>query len=322
MTPYTTVTLGDFEFGRFEVPEVIPFGLAQKQVVHKLVGGVRQIDALGPDPDDIIWSGWLTGETALARAQELKRLCKVGAALALTWSGIAYTVTVQAAKFDFRLAWRIQYTLTCTVVSDDTAPNVGATSVSIEQALNDDLTNSASGAATVGHAGLIGAIGKVTAALGKVNNLATASLAQVKSILQPINEARAAVTGLMSEASTTLANLGNLASLGGLAPNPVSRFASGLSLSTTAAMQTGVLADIDSRLGRMSLNIGALTAGNKTITTGATNLYSVASREYGDAMAWTRIAQANGRTDPAISGITTLTIPPTSPASTGGVLNA
>lgn len=322
MTPYTTVTLGNFEFTRFEVPETMPFGVAQKQVVHKLVGGVRQIDALGPDPDDISWTGWLTGESALPRAMELKRLCRTGAQLALTWSGLAYTVTVQSAKFDFRLAWRIQYTLTCTVVSDDTSPNVTMPQISVEQALNNDLTQATTLAAKVGNTGLIGSIGKITTALKSVNNLATASLAQVKSILQPINEARAAVTGLMSQASTTLANLGNLASLGGLIPNPVSRFASGLASSTVAATQTGILADIDARLGRMSLNIGALTAGAKTVTTGATNLYAVASKEYGDAMAWTRVAQANGLTDPAISGITTLNLPAASGASTGGVLNA
>lgn len=322
MTPYTTVTLGDFEFARFEVPENIPFGLAQKQVVHKLVGGTRQIDALGPDPDDITWTGWLVGENALSRAKYLKQLCKVGAQLSLTWSELSYTVTVQSAKFDFRLAWRIQYTLTCTVVSDDAAPVTNVPSPSIEQLLNDDLTQATTQAAVIGDARLTTSISGVSSALAAVGNLTTASLAQVKSVLQPINDARAVVTGLMSQASTTLAQLGSLASLGGAVPNPLSQFVSGLAASTVAASQSGILADIDARLGRMSLNIGALTAGTKTVTTGATNLYAMAANQYGDAMAWTQLAQANGLTDPVISGIATLTVPPARSSSTGGILNA
>jgi hypothetical protein len=52
----------------------------------------------------------------------------------------------------------------------------------------------------------------------------------------------------MQEASTTLAQLGSLASLGGAVPNPVAQFVSGLSLSVNAAQTTGTLADIDARL--------------------------------------------------------------------------
>lgn len=322
MTPYTTVTLGDFEFQDFEVPENILFGLAQKQVVHKLIGGKRQIDSLGPDPDDITFTGWLTDGDALSRGLYLKNLCSQGAVLALTWSEMAYTVTIQAARFDFRLAWRIQYTLTMTVVSDDTAPVTSLPSASTEQLLNDDVTQATSLASSIGSSSLTNALGSVTSALSNVGNLATASLAQVKSVLQPITQARSVVTGLMQQASTDLALVGTLASLGGAVPNPVSQFVNGLALGTTGAMQTGVLAQIDTRLGRMAQNIGALNAASKTITTGSTNLFAVAADQYGDAMAWTRVAQANGLTDPAITGITTLSIPAASSTGTGGILNA
>jgi hypothetical protein len=58
MTPNTTLTLGDFTFARYEIPERIPFGGDQQLNVHKLVGGVRVIDALGADPMPIEWSGF------------------------------------------------------------------------------------------------------------------------------------------------------------------------------------------------------------------------------------------------------------------------
>lgn len=322
MTPYTTVTLGDFEFADFEVPENIPFGTTQKLNRHTLIGGKRVIDALGPTADDMTWTGWLTGPNALDRGTYLEGLCQKGHQLPLTWSRRSYTIVIESARFDFRLAWRIQYTITCTVVSNDTAPVTAIPSPSAEQVINDDMTEATTMAATVGNTGLTGALASVQSALKGVSNFATASLAQIKSVLQPINAARAQVTTLMSQAGTDLAQLGNLASLGGLVPNPVSSFTNGLAKSVIAAQQTGTLAQIDARLGRMTQNINAVTSGTKSVTTGTTTLFAVAASQYGDATDWTQIAQANGLTDPAITGITTLTIPAASSASMGGVLNA
>lgn len=53
------------------------------------------------------------------------------------------------------------------------------------------------------------------------------------------------------------------------------------------------------------------------------NLMKMATQEYGDAMAWTGIAKANPQLggDPQITGIQTVTIPP-SKDDVGGVLNA
>jgi hypothetical protein len=49
------------------------------------------------------------------------------------------------------------------------------------------------------------------------------------------------------------------------------------------------------------------------------DLYHVAARYWGDASAWLALATANGMTDPVITGIQTLVIPPYNPAYTGGV---
>lgn len=56
--------------------------------------------------------------------------------------------------------------------------------------------------------------------------------------------------------------------------------------------------------------IGTVTpSGSKTVTVAGGSLYRVALDEYGDALLWTRIAQANGLTDPWLVGVITLTIP-------------
>jgi prophage DNA circulation protein len=343
MKPYTTVTLGDFEFARFEVPENIAFDTGQALVVHRLIGGKRHIDAMGVDHAPISWSGWLVGEQALARARYLEKLAADGKPLKLKWSERTYTVMMQNVRFDFRLAWRIQYTIAVEVVSDDAAPVTTLPKASTEQLVNYDLIAATALAATLsapsstglssklksivaaiksGIAVVKAAIAKVSDAIAKVQNFVKASLAQIKAVMQPIQEARAAVTALMAQTSTALAQLGALASLGGLVPNPVSRFASGLSLGVTSASQSGTLAALDARLGRMQQNIGAVASGEKTISTGSTTLFAVAAGQYGDARAWTRVAQANGLTDPAITGISTLRIPAKSSDTSTGVLNA
>ena len=48
---------------------------------------------------------------------------------------------------------------------------------------------------------------------------------------------------------------------------------------------------------------------SKQITVAGGNLYAIAAQEYGNAMGWVQIAQANGLTDPQITGTVTLTSP-------------
>jgi hypothetical protein len=49
------------------------------------------------------------------------------------------------------------------------------------------------------------------------------------------------------------------------------------------------------------------------------SLFHLAAIYYGDATAWLTIAQANGMSDPLITGLVTLTIPVANPNAGGGV---
>ena len=46
-------SLGSVSFRSFEVPATINVGGAQRLAVHRLLGGIRVIDALGRDDSDI-----------------------------------------------------------------------------------------------------------------------------------------------------------------------------------------------------------------------------------------------------------------------------
>lgn len=68
-----------------------------------------------------------------------------------------------------------------------------------------------------------------------------------------------------------------------------------------------------------NLSLIAEGATGQVITVNNVSLYTLAAKYYGDATAWTVIAQANGLTDPQITQTTTLTIP-SSAISVGGIL--
>jgi hypothetical protein len=51
------------------------------------------------------------------------------------------------------------------------------------------------------------------------------------------------------------------------------------------------------------------------------NLFQIAQNQYGDALAWTALARANGLTDPFVQGSAILSVPPR-PDNAGGVLAA
>lgn len=58
----------------------------------------------------------------------------------------------------------------------------------------------------------------------------------------------------------------------------------------------------------------------QVITVIGGNLFALAAQYYGDASQWALIAQANNLTDPNLSGVNTLLIPPLNNQDTGGIL--
>jgi hypothetical protein len=91
--------------------------------------------------------------------------------------------------------------------------------------------------------------------------------------------------------------------------------------SQVAAVQTaGPLVNLDRVMGRMASNVASINTGTRIVTVSGTDLYSVAVDQYSDAMGWAALAQANSLTDPSITGVTTLIVPPLV-NNNGGILN-
>lgn len=115
------VTLGGFSFQDFEVPENLPFGGRQMHAKNIMIGGKRQIDALGWDPSDINWGGRFRGAAAQSRAMALQAVAQSGRAVPLMWGGMFYRVLVEGFHADYQRPMEIPYEINCVVIDDPSA---------------------------------------------------------------------------------------------------------------------------------------------------------------------------------------------------------
>lgn len=117
------LTLGDITFQNYDYapPSRMPFGGQQAMVVHKLVGGSRVIDTLGPDEDDISWSGFFLSPNALFWCQRLDAMRGQGQVQALIFGGMTRLVIVKSFRAHIRRYpnW-VEYEIDCVVSSNPT----------------------------------------------------------------------------------------------------------------------------------------------------------------------------------------------------------
>lgn len=114
--------LGSIIFDSYAIPERIPYGGEQALAVHKLLGGQRVVDAMGPNDDDLSWSGRFQGQLAMVQANRLDALRSSGSQVPLFFGGRMYQVVVKRAVLNYERPYQIPYSVTCLPVS---SPNSG-----------------------------------------------------------------------------------------------------------------------------------------------------------------------------------------------------
>jgi hypothetical protein len=319
MKPDTVVQLGDFAFADTEVPERIPFGGRQALVVHELVGGQRRVDAMGAQERPLRWSGTFRGANASLRARYLDGLRVAGIPLTLTWGEYSYYVLIEDFEPVYERFYMVPYTIELCVVQNNTNPVTTIAAPTVDDAVASDMTSANSLVASLGIPSLTSAFGTLQSAVAKVNTFVGAARSVVNSVLQPINQLRTQITALQTQFSAVIAAKGLLGKISyglGLGTQASSM------LSTLSAVQSSTaLLNLGQLVGRIETNVSSVFSGNKTETIGGGDLFTLASKHYNDPTAWTTIANANGLTDPTLSGVNTLIIPP-APNSTGGVLQS
>lgn len=138
-----TLLLGPVQFAAFELPERIIFGGSQLLSVHQLLGGLRVIDAMGPDDTDVTWGGIFSGSDAALRARLLDTLRATGAPLPLIWDGFFYTVVIRSFLAEYQNPHWLPYRISCAVLRDE-ARAVIAAAVNLASSALTDLATAAS----------------------------------------------------------------------------------------------------------------------------------------------------------------------------------
>lgn len=141
MAALDVLTLGPFVFTDFAVPERLPFGGKQQMTIHKMPGGNRTIDCMGPDDDDRTWSGTFWGEGALAQALTLDALRKAGEPLPYANGVEAHIVVISEFRPKVRKFQCVEYDIT--VVIADGGGGGGSGIASIGAAVISDLSAAA-----------------------------------------------------------------------------------------------------------------------------------------------------------------------------------
>jgi hypothetical protein len=135
-----TLTLGGVFFDGFSTPSEMMFGGKQTMVVHKLPGGARVIDTLGPDEANIAWSGFFFGNDAYATVLTLDGMRASGAVYPLSFGGQFRSVIIDSFIPKIRRipVW-IDYSISLMVYQNPSQGGLGGFSTSIDSLILSDL---------------------------------------------------------------------------------------------------------------------------------------------------------------------------------------
>lgn len=135
------LVLGNIVFRDYSPPERQMFGGQMAMVIHKLPGGTRVIDELGPDEADIAWHGFFFDDAALDICASLDALRASGNVVSLTFAGMHRSVIVK--EFIARIArepnW-VEYEIVCTVTQNASLGALGAVVSTIDSLVGSDLS--------------------------------------------------------------------------------------------------------------------------------------------------------------------------------------
>lgn len=136
-----TLVLGGISFDGFSTPSKMGAGGKQHMVVHKLPGGQRVIDTLGPDEDNIAWGGEFFGNDAFANALALDGMRAAGQVIPLMFGGQFRSVIIDHFEFKVRrLPVWVEYSISCMVYQNPSLGGLGGSIGTIDTLILGDLS--------------------------------------------------------------------------------------------------------------------------------------------------------------------------------------
>ena len=149
--------LGGFTFSGFSPPDLLPIGGKQAMNVHKLPGGARVIDTLGPDEEDITWRGTFFQNDAINVCVQLDAMRRSGRLTTLTFAGQSRQVVVGHFMYSIRRypMW-VEYVITCVV--NQQAPSGGGGASTSASGIDNSVSNDASQGSNIGENSTTGGV--------------------------------------------------------------------------------------------------------------------------------------------------------------------
>ncbi len=193
----TTLLLGPITFQDFELPERIGWGGCQRLAVHDMPGGTRVVDVLGRADGPIVWRGTFSGPDAPTRARMLDLMRADATVWPLVWDEFFYSVIIGAFHADYARPNWVPYTISCTVVRDETA--AAADIMTSETAVLADATAAQGSASGMDMSGVLTAL----AASGAT----TPGTSAYAAALQAIASARTTMDGQVTSQDEALSTL-------------------------------------------------------------------------------------------------------------------
>ena len=248
-----------------EVPNHITIGGSQAVTIHKLPGGGRIIDAMGPDDGAVAWRGLFIGPNAAQRARSLDSMRVQGLPQVLSFGDYSFNVVIVHCEYDYQERGAIiNYRVRAEIIPS--LPDAITTFPDLEVALQDDLDASqslimVSAAAAATYASLVGksdaakvtlsAYGLTTIAAGLSVTAAAAAAATSSTVATDegvqvgLENVATMVQGNIGILSTSLATSASLASF---------MTASNLALATAQAGSLAALVQTHGYINRARAN--------------------------------------------------------------------
>ncbi len=321
------VRLGNIIFGDSEVPESINGGGTQMQSTLKMIGGKREIHALGRDDSDISFKGLFRGILSEQRLKYLDGLRVKGEQIPFSYSSRSYLVVVKSVTWTQEIAYQFHYEIVLNVVQDLNSPVNFAVPLSFNDILTELYQESLDIATFLNAGGVIGALGLVGIALSAAQAVGSFTIAEIASLSGDIADAIASVNAAIDKITNSAINTPQevINSI-----HDLNKTVNTLAIDADTELAIANLYRINDLLSLMQRNLDLLiseTEQNKVFVSFG-NLFEFASKYYGDPTLWTALAENNMNSikddnafiNPNIDVLQSLVIPPKPQSSNGGIL--
>lgn len=297
----TPLTIGNFNLAGLEAPEHLNVGGQQRLAVHDFPGGIRTVQSLGAfPPQEISWEGTFLGTNSWTRAYELDRIRIVGESIELLFGTWGYSGKIRHLEIIVKHEWLCRYRIFFIPEKDLVSLPCRAYALTTADIRASMSTLSANNPSTIFgdtlpltvSSTVSSFISTVSTALNQVEGAVSGAVGQITGGIQSLTGVS---VGRIWLAGSTALQMVNAVSSGGHGGGNLISMASSLLIGSN-------IQNI------MNLVTPSPTIQN-TVTTNNPNLFQLAAQHYGDSSQWTKIASANGVTDPMPTGTFTLKIP-------------